>query len=156
MFAYTLHVIAHESRQMWRQRRNQQQVKGPHASSPQTWTWFLLCLTLQLSVVNITVSVFPRDIISPQADWHTADCPASGQLLYLCPLPLHLLLSAEMHHSLLILSCTHMYLQQVTAAVILPRKSMASCGGRSAGFGGKQHALFLFVFLTFVLCSIQS
>lgn len=75
------------------------------------------------------------------------------QLLYLCPLPLHLLLSAEMHHSLLILSCTHMYLQQVTTAVILLRKSMASCGGRSAGFGGKQHALFLFIY--FYFCSLQ-
>lgn len=89
--------------------RNQQQVKGPLSPSPHILALELdipLCLTLQLSFVNITVSVRPQ-----------RSHLASGglmcwlprfwiQLYYLCPLPFHVLLSAELHHLLFILSCS--------------------------------------------------
>lgn len=84
-----------------------QLVLHAHVSS---WTWFfspLLCLTLQLSVVNITVSVFPSGIISPEADWHTADCSASGHgYLYLCSLLLPF--ATECRETVFIHSCFHM------------------------------------------------
>lgn len=87
-----------------------QLVLHAHVSS---WTWVFfpfLCLTLQLSVVNITVSVFPSDIILPEADWHTADCWVSGHgYLYLCPL-LHPFATKcrETAYAVFIHSCFHM------------------------------------------------
>lgn len=80
MFAYTLHLIAHESRQMWCQRRNQQQVKGPHASSPQTWA-----VELDFSCVwhcSCLLSILPS-LFSPETSYRLrrTDILLTAQLL---------------------------------------------------------------------------
>lgn len=100
-----------------------------------------------ITLVNITVP--PRDIISPQADW----CAAQLQSHYLCPLPLHLLVCAV---HLLLLSdvstspCSkHSRRTEVMAALILQR--IASYGWRLAGFWGKMSILYT-LFAPFVLC----
>lgn len=138
MFAYTLHVIAHESRQMWCQRRNQQQVKGPHASSPQTWAveldfscvWHCSCL------LSILLSLF-----SPETSYRLrrTDILLTAQLLdsYCISVPspsiCYLVQRCIIHcSSSLVLTCTVSTL---------------------AGFGGKQHALFLFFILLFSVAS---
>lgn len=73
------------------------------------------------------------------------------QLLYVCPLPLHLLLSAEMHHSLLNRSCTPLHWTNICC--VSPEEGKGFLRGRSDGLGGEQHTLFLL--LTTCLYSLQ-